>query len=561
MSSADLSLLVRVLGFLTGIILYAMLAIMAWQGRLATRTVGGGGGTGDVSSAQPHRAELLLVIAALGLVVSIAASILHVSALLWPVPVHTGPWAWGVVAGYGVLMVLIAIHMWRLTAVQRLLSVIAILIFAASAAHLVYSSGQTESLGVELVVHNASLPLVAALLYQEYRFALADVFLKQAFSFILLVLIASSLYVMAQGMDQRVLLALWIATALAYPGLRWIVYLGVDRLILRRATAREVRTELAAAIATAETPEGVLDRACATLRQALTARWVTWRGQGEGSREGYPPSAQVVVPVTDVPRYVIEIGPLAGGRRLLSGDMDLLDGGALDIARRVDAIRITAERYERTTREAEVLRLATEAELRALHAQLNPHFLFNALTTIGYLIREAPDRAVDTLLRLTNLLRAVLRRSAGELVMVGEEIALVEAYLAIERARFEERLTISIQVPSMIDHLKIPPLVIQPLVENAIKHGIGPRAEGGTVSVSVSSSDLPEFGSMLIIRVQDTGIGATPTALARGRALGVGLQNITRRLEQYYRGEASLTVESTPGVGTIVEVRIPRQAA
>ncbi|HXC24327.1 MAG TPA: hypothetical protein VNU46_00320, partial [Gemmatimonadaceae bacterium] len=82
MSSADLSLLVRVLGFLTGIILYAMLAIMAWQGRLATRTVGGGGGTGDVSSAQPHRAELLLVIAALGLVVSIAASILHVSALL-----------------------------------------------------------------------------------------------------------------------------------------------------------------------------------------------------------------------------------------------------------------------------------------------------------------------------------------------------------------------------------------------------------------------------------------------------------------------------------------------
>ena len=98
--------------------------------------------------------------------------------------------------------------------------------------------------------------------------------------------------------------------------------------------------------------------------------------------------------------------------------------------------RITHERYERELREQEIGKLATEAELRALRAQINPHFLFNALTTIGYLIQTAPPRALDTLMRLTSLLRAVLR-SEGELTTLGRELEIVEAYLDIERARFE----------------------------------------------------------------------------------------------------------------------------
>src|SRR5216117_2914281 len=115
-------------------------------------------------------------------------------------------------------------------------------------------------------------------------------------------------------------------------------------------------------------------------------------------------------------------------------------------ARRIDAIRVTQERHEREIREREMGRLATEAELRALRAQINPHFLFNALTTIGYLIQKAPPRALETLLRLTALLRGVLR-SEGEVTTLGRELELVESYLDIERARFEHRLRVTIDVP------------------------------------------------------------------------------------------------------------------
>ena len=110
-------------------------------------------------------------------------------------------------------------------------------------------------------------------------------------------------------------------------------------------------------------------------------------------------------------------------------------------ARRIDAIRLTLERYETQLREEEMQKLAAEAELKALRAQINPHFLFNALTTIGYLIESAPPRAVHTLMRLTHLLRGVLRPD-GEFTTLGREIELVEHYLDIERERFEERLRV-----------------------------------------------------------------------------------------------------------------------
>src|SRR6202521_3944558 len=131
------------------------------------------------------------------------------------------------------------------------------------------------------------------------------------------------------------------------------------------------------------------------------------------------------------------------------------------VARRIDAIRLTHERCDRELREQEMARLATEAELRALQAQINPHFLFNALTTIGYLIQTAPPRALETLMRLTALLRAVLR-SEGEFTTLGREVEVVEASLAMERARFEQRLLVTIDVPPALRTIRVPPLVLQP---------------------------------------------------------------------------------------------------
>src|SRR5205807_10049772 len=128
-------------------------------------------------------------------------------------------------------------------------------------------------------------------------------------------------------------------------------------------------------------------------------------------------------------------------------------------ARRIDGIRITKERYEREIRDQELEKLATQAELRTLRAQLNPHFLFNALTTIGHLIQAAPPRALETLLRLTSLLRAVLR-SEAEFTTLGGELEVVESYLDIERARFEERLEVTIDVPDRLRSVRIPPLIL-----------------------------------------------------------------------------------------------------
>jgi LytS/YehU family sensor histidine kinase len=267
-------------------------------------------------------------------------------------------------------------------------------------------------------------------------------------------------------------------------------------------------------------------------------------------------AAIVVVPTSEAPRYALTVGALTGGRRLLSDDVGMLEGAAVAVARRIDAIRITNERYEREMREREMGKLATEAELRALRAQINPHFLFNALTTIGHLIQTAPPRALRTLLRLTTLLRGVLR-SEGEFTTLGRELEVIEAYLDIERARFDERLRVTIDVPAELREVRLPPLILQPLVENAVKHGISHKELGGDVTIRARVDSVDGDARQLTFVVHDTGAGTTPAALRHGRNRGVGLRNIERRLDYQYGPAASLSIESTAGVGTIVEVRLP----
>jgi sensor histidine kinase YesM len=270
--------------------------------------------------------------------------------------------------------------------------------------------------------------------------------------------------------------------------------------------------------------------------------------------------AVVIIPTTEPPPFVVVIGELSGGRRLMSDDLALLEAVSFIIARRIDALRIIHERCEQSLREQEIGKLATEAELRALRAQINPHFLFNALTTIGYLIQTAPPRALGTLMRLTELLRRVLR-SGGEFVTLSEEIALIESYLEIEQARFEERLRVSVQVPASLCSIRIPPLLIQPLVENAVLHGIAPTRMGGEVLISAriesGSADPADSSSLLCITVRDTGAGVSEIQMAHGRKRGLGLANVEQRLRCYYGAAAGLSIESAPGAGTTVEARMP----
>lgn len=486
--------------------------------------------------------------------------------------------------GFGVLTLGIVLYTRRTPLWKRAFVVVALAVFAVSALHISRHAGNDYHWFVELIGHHSSLPLVIAMLYQDYRFALADIFLKRALALIALVALAFGLYVSLVAPLLRVrdargdldplavgaLLGLWLGTALCYPYLRKSVTWFVDRVVLRRENYHDLREQLARLAAEPENTEEILDRVSKRLERALTAYDVRWMERdeqekghdlimpGELVRAGGHESdevagrsaAHVVIPTNESPRFVLRIGQMAGGRELLSDDIAFLESIALMLARRIDAVRVTRERWEMILRQEEIGKLASEAELKALRAQLNPHFLFNALTTISYLIKTYPERALETLMRLTGLLRAVLREPTGEFATLGEEIDLIESYLAIERARFEERLMVEIDVPAEIRQIHLPPLVIQPLVENAIKHGIAPLRSGGVVRVEARRD-----GDGLRVRVSDTGRGMTVSD--EERRTGVGLTNIEQRLVRYYGREASLDFASVPGSGTTVTLRIP----
>ena len=154
----------------------------------------------------------------------------------------------------------------------------------------------------------------------------------------------------------------------------------------------------------------------------------------------------------------------------------------------------------------------------------------------------------------------MLRAPSGEMVTLGEELALLESYLAIERARFEERLEVRMEVAPELLSLRIPPLLLQPLVENAIKHGISPSKRGGEISIEAGVE--PEPPRRLHLLVRDTGVGADPAcvnleAVEAGHVQGVGLANVQQRLRGLYGEAATWRLRSQPGVGTTVEMWVP----
>jgi signal transduction histidine kinase len=503
--------------------------------------------------------------------VSLLAALLHVTAWIQGQPL---PSLFGMrllTYTYVLLVVPLAAVTRGQPGSRRTLWAVALAIFAVSALHLSQLHTGDASWPVELLGHHASLPLALAILYQDFPFALADLFLKRALTLVALVAaafiaVASMRLSEAAGAvdsarDVAILVTLWVATALLYPALRRAAAWFVDQVVLHRPDYASLRAALADRAQRHDEIPALLDDACAQLAPAFSARVATWRQVGLADDE--PRAAAVIsidLPVAEPPRFALEIGPLTGGRRLLSDDRAALDAIASTLARRIDTIRLARERFERQIREQETERLAAEAELRALRSQINPHFLFNALTTVGYLTQTAPDRAFDTLMRLTALLRGILRFDDA-LTTLGRELDLVQAYLDIERARFDERLRVRIDVEPALRAVQLPPLILQPLVENAVKHGIAPLQAGGEVSVvaRLEAPGRPGAAPVLSVAVHDTGAGATHEQLRRGRKTGVGLQNVERRLECHYGSGGTLMIDSTPGIGTTVHIRVPAQ--
>jgi LytS/YehU family sensor histidine kinase len=206
---------------------------------------------------------------------------------------------------------------------------------------------------------------------------------------------------------------------------------------------------------------------------------------------------------------------------------------------------------EEEARATRATALKTEAELRALRARLEPHFLFNTLHSLLALVRHDPGRAEEALEQFGDLLRYTLdTQKDGEVVPLGEEIAFVRNYLSLESLRLGERLRLEMHVDPAVCDVRVPAFCLQPIVENAIRHGIAPRATGGRLRVAA----LREGGSVRI-EVADDGAGASPDSLAD--AHGIGLRLVRERLALRHGAAARCDVDTAPGRGFRVTIVLP----
>nr|ACI04480.1 putative periplasmic sensor signal transduction histidine kinase [uncultured bacterium RM57] len=203
-------------------------------------------------------------------------------------------------------------------------------------------------------------------------------------------------------------------------------------------------------------------------------------------------------------------------------------------------------------------RLLLEARLDALRRQINPHFLFNTLNSIASLVRSQPELAREMIVKLGNILRTLLR-DHDAFVPLGEELAFTDDYLDIEVVRFGSKLRVVKEIAEDTLDMEVPSMLLQPLIENSIKHGLEPRISGGTVTLRSRAAQ-----GQLIIEVEDDGVGAEPgravTAPMSGlvrEGTGIGMRNVRERMQVLYGDAAEVEMVSRPGRGTKVRLVIP----
>jgi hypothetical protein len=446
----------------------------------------------------------------------------------------------------------------------RILASMCLALFAMSFVH--FGTGHaSQAWSSELVVHHAGIPLALFVLLQDYRFVLLDAFVR----FLANALLAAGLTWLVIAAAFRLALVerptpdpLQEALLLIAVGFFLVVFAWLrDRVHrwLTHAVFRQGGMERLAA-ALKESPvfsdeQAYLEWAAGRVAAALRTNDYAVVGQAEagfanglhapvavnmlgGGRSSEQWNwAETAVPVRLVSgdSRLILLGHRQGGRRYLGEDLNSLARAAGEIEERVESMR-----------REEMNRLVSEAELRALQSQINPHFLFNALNALyGAIPREASG-ARRMVLNLADIFRYFLQ-SGKTFVPLAEEMQIVRAYLEVEKTRLADRLEIDISVEEAALAVSIPILSIQPLVENAIKHGIAPRTEPGYVRIRAACR-----GGELRVSVANSG----GDAMAASPGPGVGLRNVRRRLEICYGAAARLELEFR-GEETVVELLLP----
>jgi len=213
------------------------------------------------------------------------------------------------------------------------------------------------------------------------------------------------------------------------------------------------------------------------------------------------------------------------------------------------AITYARQAREKEVRSAHLEARLMESQLQALQQQLHPHFLFNTLHAISTLVQRDPEKAEGMIERLSELLRLTLRKVGEQEVRLSEELEYLQAYLDIEEVHFGERLRIEYRIDAAALDAMVPTLVLQPLAENAIRHGIETMLRAGVLTIEAQAD-----GDTLWLRVRDNGAGLVKDVTRRE---GVGLSNTRSRLDRLYGEHAALTVRDNPGGGVAVDIYLP----
>lgn len=307
--------------------------------------------------------------------------------------------------------------------------------------------------------------------------------------------------------------------ALVYANVAGVPAVFLGRRLVDRLVARKVPPALAVLAATL---------LLAALGSLMVQALLTWAGVAVGQRF-WPDYFQVLRATT-----LLSIGCALGAL--------IYDSMRIRLAAAETQLHAHEIAEERTRK------LAVEARLRSLEARLHPHFFFNTLNSISALITVDPPRAERLVGRLATLLRSSLDTTSQALIPLGQELAIVENYVGIETVRFGDKLQGHLDVPAALHAARVPPLSIQSLVENAVKHGVTPQRGGGEVRVSARAED-----GQLHIEVSDSGPGFDLAAIAPGH----GLDNLVGRLDALFGAQAHLNVLRRGGC-CVVEMVLPR---
>ena len=461
---------------------------------------------------------------------------------------------------------------------SRLVGAMCSALFAMSFVH--FGSGHpSEAWSRELVFHHAGIPLALFVLLQDYRFVLLDAFVRflgNALLAAILVFAAVRLalrgMVFDPGLSHNPLFETLLVVGsclllIAFALLRSLVQRWLTRVVFRhadldrririiRSRAAQFREDLefiqwsTGELAQFMSAERVAEIDVEELASVLNGRDPIFPNPvsympGLRDLQGYE-WVEAIVPLRlarSGSRYIL-LGRRYGGRRYLSEDLESLSRLAAVIADEVERLR-----------DVEMRRLVSRAELRALQSQINPHFLFNAFNTLyGVIPREASE-ARRTVLNLADIFRYFLQ-SEKTFIPLAEELEIVKAYLEIERLRLGPRLETQMEIADAALPVPIPILSIQPLVENAIKHGLSAKAGPGILRLSVVTTERH-----VLISVSDTGPGISVSQEhLKQNGPGVGLTNVRRRLQLCFGPETDLAIQST-SEGTRVEFAVPLSRA